>query len=364
MEISPAALGRCVGRFPDEDGRTVHIITAVAPGREARQAVENEHARRALESELRALDLHCWPAMTGDSARTPTKPSVAVVGLDDDTAREIGRRFGQEAVFAWSPSYWRILACSGARERATGWTIADRTSVAASVPEDSDSAATSTSVEQRPRCTAEEAKASLGGDLTIITSDITGRNLTAIPRAWAHAGAAARIALTRARTYGQVRATRWAGWIDEPSHTLFDYYSSLYSARHPETDLDEFSEEEAWGLITPSDEEPFDLDHPAFNPEVEGLNTSWEARPHLDTDEWMPAEIAQKYGIPDSPGWCLNGEYEPAKYLYPTARRDEIEQTLRDLGFTVVHDDALIDAYWNGTEYPDPEVIPSIDQSG
>jgi hypothetical protein len=106
-----------------------------------------------------------------------------------------------------------------------------------------------------------------------------------------------------------------------------------------------------WELITPSDDEPFDISHPAFNTDYES-SKNWEA--HVDTDDWMPAEIAHRYGVPDC-GWSLNDDYEFAEYLYPTEQRDEIEQALRDLGFHIVHNDALINAYWYGAEDAGPE---------
>ncbi|SNT57522.1 hypothetical protein SAMN05216276_10676 [Streptosporangium subroseum] len=61
---------------------------------------------------------------------------------------------------------------------------------------------------------------------------------------------------------------------------------------------------------------------------------------HLATDEWMPAEIAERFGTPDN-GCGL--DYFPAEYLYPLEKQDEIEQALRDLGFTVVRDHLLRD---------------------
>jgi hypothetical protein len=370
IAISAGPLGRCIGRFPDEDGRTIHIITAFNPGGRARETDENDRAQQALESELRGLGLLCWAAEGGDATRTWVEPSVAVIGLADNTALEIGRRFGQDAIFAWSPSHWRILACSSTRERASGWTVTDPhpgptrvsrpTPVPALMPH-AEAALPAEPVtnaipppERRPRSSGERLKADLQGDLTIITSAVTGDNLTAMPRARAVAGAANRIALARARTYGEARKTMWSDWIDDKTEPrIFDYYSDHYAARHPEADLDELSADQAWKLIMPSDDEPFDFSHPAFNADDES-SKNWNATLHVDTDDWMPAEIAHRYGIPDR-GWSLNDDYEFAECLYPTERRDEIEQELRDLGFTVVRDDALINAYWYGAEYAGSE---------
>jgi hypothetical protein len=59
-----------------------------------------------------------------------------------------------------------------------------------------------------------------------------------------------------------------------------------------------------------------------------------ERRPplHLVTDEWMPTEIAERFGVGDD-DWGT--DYWAAEYLYPTEKQEDIEQALRDLGFTV-----------------------------
>nr|WP_150933325.1 hypothetical protein [Microbispora cellulosiformans] len=54
---------------------------------------------------------------------------------------------------------------------------------------------------------------------------------------------------------------------------------------------------------------------------------------HLATDEWIPIEIAERFGVPD--GGC-GMDYWPAEYCYPIEKQAEIEQALRDLGLTVV----------------------------
>lgn len=49
------------------------------------------------------------------------------------------------------------------------------------------------------------------------------------------------------------------------------------------------------------------------------------------------------------PPGCL---YQTTEMRYREVRqRDEIEEALRELGFTIVHDDVLINAYWYGAEY-------------
>ncbi|TWV56868.1 hypothetical protein FRZ03_03245 [Streptomyces misionensis] len=57
----------------------------------------------------------------GDLGGTHREESVAVTGLDDAAAREPGRRFGQDAVFAWTPGAWRVLACDTDAMSVSGW---------------------------------------------------------------------------------------------------------------------------------------------------------------------------------------------------------------------------------------------------
>ncbi|WP_405088316.1 hypothetical protein [Microbispora sp. NBC_01389] len=60
-----------------------------------------------------------------------------------------------------------------------------------------------------------------------------------------------------------------------------------------------------------------------------------ERRPplHLVTDEWMPTEIAERFGVGDG---GLGMDYWPAEYLYPSEKLEDLERALRDLGFTVI----------------------------
>ncbi|GIH71241.1 DUF3293 domain-containing protein [Sphaerimonospora thailandensis] len=61
----------------------------------------------------------------GDAARLHVEPSAAIVGLDDDAARYLGRRYGQDAIFAWDPAAWRLLSCTDDRTETCGWTSTD-----------------------------------------------------------------------------------------------------------------------------------------------------------------------------------------------------------------------------------------------
>ncbi|MEU6343246.1 DUF3293 domain-containing protein [Streptomyces sp. NPDC046977] len=100
--------------YPLAGGQTIHIVTAFDPAGRATPAEANLRAQHALHDHIRAAGRRWWPAVGGDRAGTHGEISAAVAGWDDTQARALGRRFGQDAVFAWSPTSWRLLACTPA----------------------------------------------------------------------------------------------------------------------------------------------------------------------------------------------------------------------------------------------------------
>ncbi|MEU4327035.1 DUF3293 domain-containing protein [Nonomuraea dietziae] len=123
LQVAPAEPGVHAGAFPDPEGRTIHVITAHNPRGRTVPAADNARAHRRLTAELDALALSWWPAAGGDVTWTHVEESVAVVGLDDDTARRIGARYEQDAVFAWDPRRWRLLECEGDHQVTSGWSV-------------------------------------------------------------------------------------------------------------------------------------------------------------------------------------------------------------------------------------------------
>ncbi|MFF7856098.1 DUF3293 domain-containing protein [Streptomyces sp. NPDC007904] len=96
------------------------MITAWNPrGRTASDDV-NALAQHGLLDEIRRRGLTWWPAVGGDVRGTHREESVAVVGLSDAAARDLGRRFGQDAVFAWTSDAWRVLACASGAAAVSG----------------------------------------------------------------------------------------------------------------------------------------------------------------------------------------------------------------------------------------------------
>jgi len=130
VRVAPRPRDTAEGFFPVPagSGATVHVITAWNP--RGRTASDDANARdqRLLLDEVRRRGLTSWPAVGGDVSGTHREEGVAVVGLGDAAARALGRRFGQDAVFAWSPDAWRVLACGSGAVAVSGWAASGRAS--------------------------------------------------------------------------------------------------------------------------------------------------------------------------------------------------------------------------------------------
>lgn len=109
--------------YPLRSAETIHIITAFNPGGRNATAQANLRAQHELLHHISVRGLQWWPAVGGALDDSHAEISAAVVGMDDAQAQALGRRLGQDAVFAWSPSSWRLLACADtARDSVSaGW---------------------------------------------------------------------------------------------------------------------------------------------------------------------------------------------------------------------------------------------------
>lgn len=115
------AIGVSRGWFPDEAGRTVHIVTAHNPGGLTASPAENSTAHARLLASAHEAGLSVWAAARGDRDWIHTEPGLGLVGLTDDEARALGARFGQETILAWRPDAWLLLSCETSVARMTGW---------------------------------------------------------------------------------------------------------------------------------------------------------------------------------------------------------------------------------------------------
>jgi hypothetical protein len=105
--------------FPEPLGPagTAALQVVTACDLNGRPALAEDHARAQarLLDELDRRGLAWWPAAGGDAHGTHIEQSVAIAGLSDSTARELGRCFGQDAVFAWAPAPGMCWPATAAR---------------------------------------------------------------------------------------------------------------------------------------------------------------------------------------------------------------------------------------------------------
>jgi len=120
MEVRPDDTGATTGTFPFEV--PAHVLTAVNPGAERPAPRENERRQRALVAELPAGTAR-WDAEAGAEDGSHREQSVLVTGLSDPDAVAIGARWGQDAIFRWTPQAWSILPCDGGPASHTGWIL-------------------------------------------------------------------------------------------------------------------------------------------------------------------------------------------------------------------------------------------------
>lgn len=111
------------GEFPGPPGQAVHVITAHNPGGAGREQAANAAAQASLEAELTRRELQWWPAAGGDPAWVHVEPSAAVIGLNRGQALELGRQYGQDAVFELTPGSRLIVSCHDGTVTSTGWSI-------------------------------------------------------------------------------------------------------------------------------------------------------------------------------------------------------------------------------------------------
>ncbi len=90
-------------------GVQIHVITAWNPGDERPRGEINEARNQELRAEISARGLEALEALGSDPNSPHAEKSWAVVGMTDDTAIELGRKYGQVAVFRITESQQSVL---------------------------------------------------------------------------------------------------------------------------------------------------------------------------------------------------------------------------------------------------------------
>lgn len=111
------------GRWPWPDEGPVHLLTAWDPGPQRPGHDVNRVRQAALEAELGRLFVPLLPAVGLDPVTGRREEGVAVRGLPEARVLALGERYGQDAVFVWTPAEWAVVACRGGRRLASGWSL-------------------------------------------------------------------------------------------------------------------------------------------------------------------------------------------------------------------------------------------------
>ena len=92
-------------------GVQIHVITAWNPGDERPSSEVNDAQNNQLLVDISAMGLEALEALGSDPNSTHAEKSWAVIGLTDKIAIELGRKYGQVAVFRITESHQSVLGC-------------------------------------------------------------------------------------------------------------------------------------------------------------------------------------------------------------------------------------------------------------
>ena len=92
-------------------GVQIHVITAWNPGDERPSSEVNDTQNNQLLADISAMGIEALEALGSDPNSTHAEKSWAVIGLTDKAAIELGKKYGQVAVFRITESQQSVLGC-------------------------------------------------------------------------------------------------------------------------------------------------------------------------------------------------------------------------------------------------------------
>jgi len=101
-------------------GVQIHVITAWNPGDERPSSEVNDTQNNQLLADIAAMGLEALEALGSDPNSTHAEKSWAVIGLTDKAAIELGKKYGQVAVFRITESQQSVLGCLSVWEVSRG----------------------------------------------------------------------------------------------------------------------------------------------------------------------------------------------------------------------------------------------------
>jgi hypothetical protein len=90
----------------------IFVLTAYNPRGRERDRARNEDDEQRLEHDLASTGTTFWPATGSSRDASWSEPGVAVVGLDRVGACELGRRYGQLAVYELTADHVHVVRCA------------------------------------------------------------------------------------------------------------------------------------------------------------------------------------------------------------------------------------------------------------
>jgi hypothetical protein len=109
--------------WPWPDRRPVYVLTAWDPGAERPGREVNRARQKALEEDVGRLDCPFSRAVGVDPVTGRRDEGVAVRGAPEADVLALGARYGQDAVFAWTPREWAVVACLCGRRLESWWSV-------------------------------------------------------------------------------------------------------------------------------------------------------------------------------------------------------------------------------------------------
>lgn len=97
--------------FCEVNSTTIHVITAWNPGNERPSQEINDEQNERLLVDIHAIGLDALEASGSNPESDHAEKSWAVRGLTDKQAVELGRKYGQVAIFRISQLQQTVLSC-------------------------------------------------------------------------------------------------------------------------------------------------------------------------------------------------------------------------------------------------------------
>jgi hypothetical protein len=92
-------------------GVHIHVVTAWNPGDERPSGEINESRNEQLRLDITELGFDVLEALGSDPNSIHSEKSWAMIGLTDEVAIELGKKYGQVAVFRISETQQSVLGC-------------------------------------------------------------------------------------------------------------------------------------------------------------------------------------------------------------------------------------------------------------